>query len=455
MKQSGRSSRARPARSFSRSPEAASANAAGATSKAPAGRAGAAIVAALAIAASIRGVFNDFVYDDLPIIQDNARVHHFDVAHVREIFSNAYWPPPFVEQLYRPLTLVGLAAQYAVGGGSPMVLRLVSYALYAVTAVLVYRLATRVLDPWPSLGVAALFAVHPVHVEAVALGVNQAELLVALIALVMTTSYIDWRRAGAIRGRQWALLAALYAVATLVKESGFVLPLFLVAADVTILHGNEPLRPSRAGVFGYALLGAVAAASLALRFAVAGSPAFAVVPAAELRGLSVAGRLGVMLHVVPMWLRLLVWPQHLQVDFAPGEIVSGGTIEAAFGLLILCGLFTGIVYALRRDRALAFGLLWMTIALVPVSNVLPTGVILGERTLFLPSIGFMFAVGAAAQRALERPAMSARRRRLALGGACALLALFGLLRSAGRQAVWNTQHVRMNPSTAASPRPMP
>ena len=429
MRQSGRSSRVRPARSFSRSPEAA-------------------LVAALAIGASIRGIFNDFVYDDIPIIQENVRVHHFDFAHVREIFANAYWPPPFVEQLYRPLTLVGLAAQYAVGAGSPMVFRLVSYVLYAVTAVLVYRLATRVLDPWPSLGIAALFAVHPVHVEAVALGVNQAELLVGLIALVMTTSYIDWRRAGTIRGRSWALLAMVYALATLVKESGFVLPLFLVAADVTILRSDESRWPRRADVFGYALLAAVAAASLALRFAVAGSPAFAVVPAAELRGLDVVGRLGVMLHVVPMWLRLLVWPRHLQVDFAPGEIVSGGVLEAALGALLLLALVAAIVYALRRDRVLAFGLLWMAIALLPVSNILPTGVVLGERTLFLPSIGFVIAVGAAAQRVLERPAMSPKSRRLVVACACALFVVLGLLRSVGRQAVWNTQHVKINPTSS-------
>lgn len=419
----------RPARSSSRSPEAA-------------------LVAALAIGASIRGIFNDFVYDDIPIVRDNLRVHHFDVAHVRAIFGNAYWPPPFVEQLYRPLTLAGLAAQYALGAGSPMVFRLVSYALYAMTALLVYRLATRVLDPWPSLGVAALFAVHPVHVEAVALGVNQAELLVALIALVMTTSYVDWRRAGAIRARRWALLATLYALATLVKESGFVLPLFLVAADITVLGSNESRWPRRADVFGYALLAAVAAASLALRFGAAGSAAFAVVPAAELRGLDVFGRIGVMLHVVPMWLRLLVWPQHLQVDFAPGEIVSGGMIEAAFGVLLMLGLVAAIVYALRRDRVLAFGLLWVAIALLPVSNILPTGVVLGERTLFLPSIGFLLAVGAVAQRVLARPAMSPKWRRLALGSACALLAVLGLLRSAGRQAVWNTQHVRVNPASS-------
>jgi hypothetical protein len=114
----------------------------------------------------------------------------------------------------------------------------------------------------------------------------------------------------------------------------------------------------------------------------------------------------------------------------------------------MLGLVAAIVYALRRDRVLAFGLLWMAIALLPVSNILPTGVVLGERTLFLPSIGFLLAVGAVAQRVLARPAMSPKWRRLALGGACALLAVLGLLRSAGRQAVWNTQHVRVDPASS-------
>ena len=119
-------------------------------------------VAVLALGASMRGLLNDYVYDDIPIIRDNVRVH--DLAHVREIFGHAYWPPPFVEQLYRPLTLLLLAGEYTIGGGSPMAFRLVSYALYTATAVLVYRLATRVLDWRTALAISALFAVHPVHV---------------------------------------------------------------------------------------------------------------------------------------------------------------------------------------------------------------------------------------------------------------------------------------------------
>jgi hypothetical protein len=44
--------------------------------------------------------------------------------------------------------------------------------------------------------------------------------------------------------------------------------------------------------------------------------------------------------------------------------------------------------------------------------------------------------------------MSPKRRRLALGGAFALLVVLGLLRSVGRQAVWNTKHVRISPASS-------
>ncbi|HTI63576.1 MAG TPA: glycosyltransferase family 39 protein [Gemmatimonadaceae bacterium] len=408
------------------------------------------LVATLAIASSARGLFNDFVYDDIPLIRDNVRVH--DLAHVREIFGHAYWPPPFVEQLYRPLTLLLLAVQYAVGGGSPLAFRVVSYLLYGATAALVYRLATRVLEPRPALAVAALFAVHPVHVEAVALGVNQAELIVGLVAVVTTTLYIDRRRTGAMAGRDWLLLAALYGAATLVKESAFILPLLFVAAELTILRGGDTPAHRRIDIAGFGLLAAVALASLALRFVVAGAPAFTVIPAADLRGVGITGRMLLMLHVVPMWLRLLVWPHHLQVDFAPGVIASGGALEAAFGVVILCALAGGIVFAMRRAPVLAFGLLWLVTALLPVSNVVPTGVVLAERTLFLASIGFLLAVGAAAERAMANRRLAGKPIRMVLGWGCALLVMLGLLRSIGRQAVWNTQHLTVVPHAPIAQR---
>ena len=395
----------------------------------------------------MRGVLNDFVYDDIPLIRDNLRVH--GLGHLRDALARAYWPPPFVEQLYRPLTLVALSAEYALGDGSPIVFRIVSYALYAVLAVAVYRLAARVLDPWIALGVAALFAIHPVHVEAVALGVNQAELLVGIIGVAMTSVYVDRRRAGALRGRDWALLALLYAIGTLVKESAFVIPLLLVAAEATVLREPTTRRFSRRDIGGYVVLAGVAAASVALRSVVVGAPAFAVIPAADLRGRGLGERMVLMLHVVPKWLRLFAWPQHLQVDFRPGEIASGGAIDVWVGIAILFAFVAAIICVWRRAPVLAFGLVWVGIALLPVANVVPSGVVLAERTLLLPSVGFLLAVGAASQAALANQRLPRRTTRLVLGWGCALLVVLGLLRSAGRQAVWNTQHLEIVPGPSS------
>jgi hypothetical protein len=145
----------------------------------------------------------------------------------------------------------------------------------------------------------------------------------------------------------------------------------------------------------------------------------------------------------------------LQVDFAPGVIASGGAIEAAFGVVIICALAGGIVFGLRRAPALAFGLLWLVTALLPVSNVVPTGVVLAERTLFLASIGFLLAVGAIGERVTANRRLAAKPVRLVLGWGCALLVLLGLLRSIGRHAVWNTQHLTVVPRAPIAQRTVP
>src|SRR6185436_15954887 len=82
-----------------------------------------------------------------------------------------------------------------------------------------------------------------------------------------------------------------------------------------------------------------------------------------------------------------------------------------------------------RNRAptVTFGLLWFGVALLPVSNVLlPTGIVLSERSLFLPSVGFLLAAGGLAALALK-----AERRTMAqaLAGAVGLLVIAGVVRS--------------------------
>lgn len=401
------------------------------------------LVAAFALMASVAGVMNDFVYDDVPLIRDNVRVH--GLTHWREILVSPYWPPPFVEQLYRPLTMLAAALEYATGAGTPLVFRLVSYALYAASAVAVFMLAKRLLPRDAALAAAVLFAVHPVHVEAVALGVNQGELIVGILAVAMLIRYVDRRRVGALAGRDWVFLSALYAAAALTRENGFVLPALLLAAELLPLDNAPIAVRARKLWFGYAALASVGAGVLLIRNAVLDGHVATVVTNRAFAGLSVAGREFVMLQVVPMWVRLLAWPARLQADYGVDDLVrrtSMGPSEA-LGLALVVAALAIIVFTRRRAPVICVGLAWCAVGLFPVSNVVPTGIVLAERTLFLPSIGFLVAAGAAGAEVARRWP-GARVRRILIF-ACSVLALLGIARSAGRHRVWNSAHLVVVP----------
>ncbi len=402
-------------------------------------RAGAALVCAVAIAASVAGILNEFAQDDLSILVESTRLHGF--AALRDILTLPYWPPPAAPDLYRPVASILLAMQYAIGDGAPIVFRVVSYALYAAASVGLYRLALRLVAPSIALAVGVLFAAHAVHVEAVALAVTQNELLVGALATVMVTLYVDRRRAGdgVLSARDWTILGACYALASFSKEQGLLLPAFLVLAEIFL----SPARPFSARVSalwrGFAGLAVIAATMIAIRTAVLSGVVGPTMIAEALRGQTMGGRLLTMLKIVPEWARLFVWPAHLRAEYSPREFVAStsfGGAEAT-GLAIVAFVALVIWTTRRSAPTVAFGLSWMCVALFPVSNVvIPTGILLAERTMFLPSMGFVLAVGGAMAFAASRRPDVAPRTGAFAAAAVAILALLGVARSVERQRVW-------------------
>ena len=103
---------------------------------------------------------------------------------------------------------------------------------------------------------------------------------------------------------------------------------------------------------------------------------------------------------------------------------------------MVCSATLLLVLLLRRPApAASFGLAWLVIAFLPVSNLLiPVGFITAERTLFLPSVGLLIAAGSAAQYLARRQRVP--QRRFAAAALGVLLSL-GLWRSVDRMRVWN------------------
>ena len=283
-----------------------------------------------------------------------------------------------------------------------------------------------------ALGAALLFAVHPVHCEAVDSIAGRAELLSLVFTLAATIVYV--RVAFAPGFRDACLAALLYALAALSKESGLMLPLLLAAAAFARSRGvsvRDTVRDLPWKALG--LLGVVASAYFLLRAqALAG-----IGPRTTILGDAPLGtRIFTVGSVFLEYARLLVWPSTLAPDFyythAVG-LVHTLSLRAVAGLALVLGLGALTLRALWTRRPSALGLAFICVYLLPVSHLVPFGALMAERFLLLPSVGFVLLLLPALQRASDSPAPL---RRVTLALALAVLGALGV-RSAARSWEWH------------------
>jgi hypothetical protein len=387
-------------------------------------------VAICALVPHTLALWNGFAMDDLYIIAWNPLVH--SISGVWRAFAAPYWPPDLGGQMYRPLPLATYALDWAIPGGHPAWFHALNLLWHAGVAVAVTALMLRLPSPEGRGGQGVrtagftagligglLFAVHPVHVEAVANVIGRGELMAALgVCLAVYAAVVKDSIA-------WSALAL--AGGLLSKENAAVAPGLIAWAWIVGLS-----RPPRSRMLAY--VGswfAIVAVYVALRATV-------LLPYERLHAIApvflgesfVAGRLTA---IAALWdvLRLLILPITLRVDYSPAErTIVHSLLDGRFVLGFAClALWAGLlVLAWRRERRVeAFGLGWIAIAFLPVANLLfSTGVLMAERTLYLPSVGLALALGAALFR------LPSDRLRPVL----AVLVLAGAIRSAVRVPVW-------------------
>jgi hypothetical protein len=404
-----------------------------------------ALVGLAALAVYAHTVSFQFVYDDIYVIVKNPRLH--SLGNWAEILASPWWP----RGLYRPFTSLTFAANWSLSPGEPYGFHLVNVLCHAVAAILVWALAHRLL-PAALAGAGALasglvFAVHPVHVEAVANVVGRAEILATVFVLAATLLYLrhgdpDTPSRLPIYGAG-TLFAAVLALAS--KETAFALPGVLLIADwIRARVTGEALRariarswPLWAGTL------AISIGWLGLRTSIVGD-LVGDTPAPGIDGAGMVERIVIMAPVVAQYLRLLLFPAHLSADYSPDYLPLATTVDARvlLGLLLLA---ICIAVAVRlRDRApvVSAGIAWTGVSILIVSNVLvPTGVMLAERTLYLASAGVCFVAGWAF-------ATCTRRRRELAFGALGVVLVAGAARTVSRAMVWRND-VSFFPSLVA------
>ncbi|HEX7981733.1 MAG TPA: hypothetical protein VF461_24210 [Gemmatimonadaceae bacterium] len=340
------------------------------------------IVALAAVAANFGALFDQLALDDRAIFA------HPALASWRALpgaLASPWWYDS--GRLYRPLALLSLGVDRQLAGGAPWVAHGENLLLHAAVAALVVLLCRRMLAPWCAFAAGALVAVLPVHVEAVASVVGQAELLaaLALVALLLLVT----RTAAPTRSAQ--IGAALLAAAALAaKESGAVAPLLAAAAAHTVPHQRAYAR--RWGVA--ALWGTLAL--LAARVAVIGTIG-GDVPHPFFRALSPVARFGVGLANLPRTAAMLLLPIQPAIEEVPPLAAAWhpSVVLLCVGAALLVTVLGLVALHLYRPSAITLGAFLLAATIAPTSNLIFAEGALTARTLYAPSIGAALMAGGA------------------------------------------------------------
>jgi len=388
----------------------------------------AAAAAALVYLPSLR---NGFALDDGAIVERNPAAH--SVAVALGAFDRSYWPAQNAAGQWRPLVILSFAVDWQVSRGSTVWLHAANVAWHAAAT----GLLVLVLVPYVSAGAAlaggVLFAVHPVHVEAVANLVGRAEMMAAcfLFLAILAGRKIRARLTERRAAWPWELGLLLAVTAALLSKEHAAIAVALLALDDLALPGDGGRHlPWR----DYASVAGLTVAWFFFRRPIDAGQSFATV-APTFFGLGAAGRIDTMLPVVFVLIRLLAWPFDLYPDYGPQLVprLEHFTGLAAAGLLLLLASAALALVSWRRRRALAVGLCLIGVAWLPTANLLfPTGVVIAERTLYLASAGAVLCAAAGFEWLATR--FDLRR----AGAAAAAVALAFAVRTEAQIPVWRS-----------------
>jgi hypothetical protein len=351
---------------------------------------------------------HDFVsLDDYPYVVNNPHVTSGMTAeNISWAFTTVY------EANWHPLTWLSHMADCALFGLNPRGHHLANLFFHLANTLLLFHLLRRLTARvGRSAFVAALFALHPLHVESVAWVAERKDVLSTFFLFLTLIAYARYAaRPGPSR---YLLTLALFGLGLMTKPMLVTLPCVMLLLDHWPL-GRMGTMPEEDAVGGASiprlLLEKLPFFLLALASCV-------VTYHAQQRGgsmgdpMPLAGRLANALVSYAGYLRMAFWPHDLAVFYPYVQPLPWWEVTGA--ALLLAGVTAFCVATARRRPWLLFGWLWYLGTLVPVIGLVKVGIqAMADRYTYVPLIGpFLMATWGVAEYTagwrLRRPLLGA------------------------------------------------
>ncbi len=324
-----------------------------------------------------------FVSDDVEQILKNPFIKN---PHLwRRIFLGRVWSfagGGAQARFYRPLHIFTYWLIARAAGSNPFAYHLVQLVLYALTIWIVYRIARELLqNELAAFSGALLWALHPLHVEAVAWAAAIPEIGCAFFCMLGFWMFLRAERHSPQNLGWHAAAALVYFPALFFKEVAFSFPLLLLAYWFC-QPSTQTWR--RRAVCWLPYLGAVAVCS-AIRLSIMGR----VSSASLLRDFNpqvVRAAIGLL----GQHARLFFWPVHLNV-FRTFDL--GPSLRSPWPWIALL-MIAAACLSRNREPRLCFLTLWWIITLLPCLNYRYLSIpLVADRFSYLPSVGLCLALG--------------------------------------------------------------
>lgn len=358
---------------------------------------------------------HEFALDDGIVIKENKHVKK-GISGIPDLFSkhsfHGFFKKSGKEKVvaggrYRPMTLVFFACIYEIFGEDPAIFHFFSILVYAFLGIVIYQVLKKLFQKiLPDVSTpfaffsAALFIAHPVHTECIAniKGMDEtASLLFSLLGLWAALEFIDRKK------YIFLLLTGLaFFTALLSKENAIAyLAIIPIACYLLYTKNWKSLLAVSLCLFSVTLV------FLFIRGSILGFNPFGSVSKELMNNpylsykngenvpMILADKIGLISYSLFEYIRLLIFPHPLTHDYYPKQIPVLGpySIQSILAYIIYGVLIILALLKFRKSTITSLAIVSYIIPLILVSNIFfPIGTNLGERFIFMSSLGFCMYV---------------------------------------------------------------
>jgi protein O-mannosyl-transferase len=370
---------------------------------------------------------NNFLYDDEFLIQKNELILTWSGVW-KSFFTSSTGGSGGVDSFYRPMQGALYTVVYQISGFSTTGFHLLNLLLHLLNVTMIVLLAKRLgFSKWAGWMAAFLWAVHPIHTEAVTYQSATADPLYTFFMLIGLFVFAGGVSVGAL-----CLSSALFLLGLCSKETAIVFP----ALAFTILFFQSRNRWNPKTYLPTLPFWILAGGYLLCRMTILNfDNTFHFYKVSNIYTDNILYRFYTCLATLPDYFGLLLWPTNLHIDRNFPVFTNPFFWQPLLGGLFLVSAIMVLWVERRRVRPIfSFAVLWFVAADVPHTGVLlPVNSFFLEHWMYLPSIGIFLVFS---ELVLGR---SPSRVRWRVVGAATAVAVVGLAIATFRQnEVWAT-----------------